>query len=247
MYNIPSPSEIKKKSLKLFNSSKKDIVDETIDKSKPFVHEHFTLLYYTPYYEKLSYEQKLKYNQLCGVMINELFMFLEESLINKSLIKLKHHPDIVDITDLSDCITGMIKEEEKHHKLFKKLNRICFPEIYQNSVYNFILLKPWEKKLFNASLNYPATMSFFIWLILTLEEFSLTFSTALLKNKNTENLGELDHYFTHIHALHLRDEINHTYLDMHLINACFVASNPILKKVNTILFKNILKLEGTLF
>ncbi len=45
-----------------------------IDFSLPFIHEHFTQLYFTPFYAELTEAQRLRYNQLSGIRSNEQFI-----------------------------------------------------------------------------------------------------------------------------------------------------------------------------
>ena len=65
-----------------------------VDASRPFVPEEHTQLFYTPVYEKLSHEQRLRYNQLFGLRLNEYIMTLEAELIERLLAPLRRHPRV---------------------------------------------------------------------------------------------------------------------------------------------------------
>ena len=49
---------------------------DRIDFSRPFVPEQYTQLYYTPVYHGVHRQQRLRYNQLFGMRINEFIMML---------------------------------------------------------------------------------------------------------------------------------------------------------------------------
>src|SRR6185436_10258369 len=67
-----------------------------IDLARPFVPEEYTQLYYTPLYATLSAAQRLRYNQLFALRINEYIMMLEADLIERLLPALARRPVVRD-------------------------------------------------------------------------------------------------------------------------------------------------------
>ena len=57
-----------------------------VDASRPFVPEEHTQLFYTPVYATLSLEQRLRYNQLFGLRLNEYIMTLEAELVERLVL-----------------------------------------------------------------------------------------------------------------------------------------------------------------
>ena len=103
-----------------------------VDASRPFVPEEHTQLFYTPVYEKLSHEQRLRYNQLFGLRLNEYIMTLEAELIERLLAPLRRHPRVCSDGALLLALDTMVAEERRHYAGFAAFNRSligCFGQI----------------------------------------------------------------------------------------------------------------------
>ncbi len=238
---IPSLNKISKRFPKPSPLDRLGDKFEGINHDHPFLPESFTLLYHTDFYGRLTAEQQLYYNQLCGAMTNELSMFLEQELINKVLIRLLHHPKIVAIEDFRVCLLNMIGDEKEHGGMFEKLNQLCFPELYQHSSFHFIRFGFRERLGFRLCLQFPAQLTFVIWLLLIIEEYSMTLSTAVLKDHGNGRLGPVDGLIRAIHEKHLQDEVGHVFIDIHLLRTFFETSAPWAKKVNLALLKAVFR------
>ena len=84
-----------------------------IDARRPFVPEHYTQLYYTPLYTSLNFDQRLRYNQLFGLRINEYIMMVEGDLVERLLAPLLRKPRIAEDVALSRAMMTMIEEEKR--------------------------------------------------------------------------------------------------------------------------------------
>jgi len=60
-----------------------------LDPSLPFVPEEQTQLYYTPGYTALTRAQRIRYNQLFGLRVNEYIMMLERDFVDPVLKALR--------------------------------------------------------------------------------------------------------------------------------------------------------------
>ncbi len=212
-----------------------------IDFSKPFIHENFTQLYHTPFYSKLSHNQKLRYNQLCAIRTNEQFVFFESDFTIRVIEKLMSDPFISSDNDLLECLTTMVDEEAAHHKMFHEMNFQCMPELYKDSARYFIQLSRIEKFFINNVIKLRFGMIFMVFLILIMEEYSVRVSRSLMKNHVTENLGEIDDAFIDIHRRHFIDEIRHVHIDAHLLELLIGSASEFKRNFNSFVTKRFLK------
>ena len=210
-----------------------------IDFRKPFIHEHLTQLFYTPHYNELSMEQKLRYNQLFAIRTNEQFMFFEKDFTNRVLHQLAQQAIIEQKPELKRCMQAMIDEESKHHHGFAQLNRACMPQLYNQHDRYFNRLGWLERSVFHFITLLPGQLVFLLWYLITLEEYSVYLSRCMFESTNTA-LGELEPHFVHLHKEHFKDEARHIHLNIHLVNHCL--PEPGLKRIlNTRLFLAFIK------
>ncbi len=73
MANWLDPADIERLASDPVRRMRMPAVDQ-IDLGKPFLPEEYTQLYYTPVYQSLHREHRLRYNQLFGVRINEQYL-----------------------------------------------------------------------------------------------------------------------------------------------------------------------------
>jgi hypothetical protein len=212
-----------------------------VDFSRPFVHEAHTQLYYTPLYRELDPPQRLRYNQLFGVRVNEQFMALERDFTNRVLVRLLRHPGVAGDAVLTDCLVGMIREEERHYRMFRALNARCLPDVYRTTDRYFVRLGRWETAAFALATRLVRRLWCLLWFIIALEEFSVALSTDLIQRRETESLGPLDENFVRIHAEHVKDEVRHVHLDAHVIQACLARSSRVERALNARLLKALLR------
>lgn len=213
---------------------------ETVDFSRPFIHEHFTPLYHTGFYAQLTPAQKLRYNQLSGIANNEQFQMFEHGFTRRAMGKLLKHPRIRCQATLRDCLQHMLAEEGEHERMFAQLNRRCLQNIDTGTDSYFSRLGRVEQLLIGIITRFPGYLIFILWLILVLEEHSTALSISLLKNPQTESLGPLDETIVRAHAAHLRDEARHVHIDALLIDTLLTDSPAFAQGINAWLFRHLL-------
>lgn len=212
-----------------------------VDFAKPFIPEEFTQLYYTSFYSKLTHEQRLRYNQLFGVKVNEQVMVLEEDFTERMLGRLVRHPKIAADVDLAGCLERMIDEERRHSEMFHDLNRRCLPEIY-NCRRRYFLRMGWPDRLaFSFVTAAPYHLTFLLWLSTAMEEYSIGLSRAFIKNRETESLGPLEENFVRVHAEHVKDEMRHVHTGINLIEACLSGGSKAKRRINARLFERLIR------
>ena len=212
-----------------------------IDFSRPFVPEHFTQLYHTPFYSKLTFVQKLRYNQLFGIRTNEQFLMFEEDFANRVVVKMLRHPAVIRDEALGACLVKMIEEEERHQEMFMRLNRLCLPEVYSVQARYFTKLNSLEKFIFRLATAAPRQFSFLLLAIMLLEESTTALSRSMTKSNSLGALGSLEDNFVKAHVAHLKDEVRHLHIDINLIEACLANMPGWKSKINAILFKTIMR------
>jgi hypothetical protein len=211
-----------------------------VDLARPLVPEEYTQLYYTPVYQDLHREHRLRYNQLFGVRINEYIKMLEADLVERLLSPLRRHPDVTGDAALVRCIETMIEEEKHHYRCFAALNRACFPALYQNSDRFFSAL-PWPARaLFGAVGQVAGRLAFALWYLMAMEESSTALARDLARNPVTATLGEIDPAFAAVHREHLKDELRHLQIDGILVDLCLAQRGRAARLLNAALFKSML-------
>lgn len=215
---------------------------QAIDFSRPFIPEHYTQLYYTPIYARLSFEQRLVYNQLFGVRTNEFIMMLERDLIEHILRPLRNHRRVRTQSGLAQCVDIMIAEERRHYGFFLELNRRSLPEVYTGGRERYFSQLPWGA---GASFYLVGLLArrfaFPLWYLMAMEESSITLSRAMNRQTVTESLGELEPHWVAVHREHAKDEARHLHIDAHLIEQCIGSSGNLTQRIDAGLFQRLLK------
>jgi hypothetical protein len=211
-----------------------------LDLSRPFVPEASTQLYYTPIYSRLHREHRLRYNQLFGVRINEYIMMLEADLVERLLMPLRRHRNVVGNRALVACIDTMIEEEKHHFDCFLALNRACFPALYEHRERYFSDL-PWmTRALFGAAGLIAGRLAFALWYLMAMEESSTALARDMIRSPDTETLGEIEPRFAAVHREHMKDETRHLQIDGILVDICLAQSGRAKRVLNAALFKSML-------
>src|SRR5215469_7747043 len=102
--NLQSPNKIAEPAL----------LPDLIDFSRPFMPEEMTVLYFTPAYQTLTTVQKLRYNQINALYLNEQTMFFEKALARNVLgyFLSQSLPD-----ELKSGLHQFLAEEDRHTEM----------------------------------------------------------------------------------------------------------------------------------
>lgn len=192
-----------------------------IDHSRPFVPEEHTQLYYTPLYASLSHEQRLRYNQLFGLRLNEYIMTLEAELIERLLAPLRLHPLVRNDTAMLQALDTMVAEERRHYAGFAAFNQVCRPDLYPPGSDRYFSRLPWWTQGMFSIVGWLAhRYAFALWYMMAMEESAQSLARDMLAQPQTEKLGTLDPAFVALHHQHMKDEARHVHLDAWLIERC---------------------------
>lgn len=213
-----------------------------IDRTRPFVPEDYTQLYYTPLYASLHREHRLRYNQLFALRINEYIMMLEADLIERLLVPLKRHPKVAQDPALMKAIDDMIAEERRHYAYFADLNRACRPDLYPpGQDRRFSNVPVWTKAMFWTAGLLASRLAFSLWYLMAMEESSMSLARDMRRRPETETLGPLEEAFVSVHLEHMKDEARHVHVDGILIDATIGESRRLRRMLNARLFQAMLK------
>lgn len=191
------------------------------DASRPFVPEHHTQLYYTPLYAALSDAQRLRYNQLFGLRLNEYVMTLEAELIERLLAPLSRHPRVRDDAAMRLALDTMVAEERRHYTGFAAFNAACRPDLYPPGHDRFFSQLPaWTQAMFGLVGLLAGRYPFALWYMMAMEESAQSLAREMQRRPQTETLGPLDPAFVELHHQHMKDESRHVHLDALLVERC---------------------------
>jgi hypothetical protein len=215
---------------------------EAIDFSRPFIHEDYTQLYYTPLYARLSDEQRLVYNQLFAVRTNEFIMMLEDDFVAHILVPLRRHPRLAARPELLQCLDILIAEEGEHYQLFTDINRRSFPDLFHGGRERFFSRLPWHATLtFHLLGMLIRRLAFPLWYFMAMEESSITLARAMTSMPDTETLGRLEPHWVAVHREHAKDEARHLHIDAHLIERCIGRAGGLTRRTDAALFQRLLR------
>jgi hypothetical protein len=204
------------------------IESAAVDHRKRFIPEEFTPLYYTPSYQVLTEEQRLRYNQLQAIYFNEQIIFFE-TVIGRPFLEALLRDSLPP--RLLKGLRQFLEEEQQHTEMFWELNQLCAPQFYGRGHFYFIEPPPTWMGVLSWATRHPRVFPMFLWLMLLQEERSLFYSRKVIAQRE-----EFEPLFVQTHRRHLADEVGHVGWDEELIEALWPRANPILRKVNARLF-----------
>jgi len=211
------------------------VADSAPDLSLPFVPEEQTQLYYAPAYATLTRAQRMRYNQLFGLRVNEYIMMLERDFVDPVLKALRARALRRGSPALRAALEGMLAEEERHYAAFVALNRRCAPGDYANVEAQFMRLRPYERAMLRTMQAGARWLPFALWIIIAMEESSIGLATSMLRHKDGA-LGPLEPGFVAVHREHAKDEARHIHIDVHLVRACLATWPAAWRALNARLF-----------
>lgn len=220
------------------SDSPSDMCFSGVDSSRLFIPEQYTQLYHCDVYSLLSDRQKIRYNQLFAARTNEQFMLFESGFTNTIMENLlqaqvfKNHPA------LSDSLVLLLKDEERHFKMFRQLNQHCFPELYAVENYYFLNIPKLEILLLSLFCRYPHHLHALVWLVLLMEEHAVRFSKDVAKYATPFNL---ETNFVNVHRAHLKDESGHVHIDANVLDYLLTHSSSWKNTINRKLLYTLLR------
>jgi hypothetical protein len=175
----------------------------------------------------LSFEQRRRYNQLVGLMQNELICCFEQEIGGKvlpALLKSKNgFPP-----ELATALSRFLTEERQHTVMFRALNRLAQPDWYLNTDYYVLKLPPPLLFLIRSITSRPTLLPMVIWMMLLMEERSLMMG----RRYAAADPDSIDPTFLETYRAHSEDEVRHVQLDWHLLERFYQDKPAWQRKLN---------------
>jgi hypothetical protein len=212
------------------DSAAYDAIDWTppIDRTRWFVCETQTPLYYTPSYEGLTTDQRRRYNQLTGVLSNELIGLLETELLTAALGAIEGRAAGNVDPELVAAVCRFRDDERRHAEMWRRLNRLSEPEWYTTRDRYLARVPSPAIALARALALRPALFPVVLWIQLAQEERSIDMSRRSLALP----ADRLEPRYRMAFLAHLQDEVRHVQVDWHLIER-FYRNRSTLTRVMT--------------
>jgi len=208
-----------------------------VDSQRHYFPEILTPLYHCASYRTVLDDSDRKlYNQLYAQYISEQFIFLEDRFLCRVVEGLLPWAGQVS-WDLKRCLEIFLEEEVKHTEMFRRLNRLCNPEVYGQSDFRFLQLRPLENKLIETMSKYPKALNFWIWIALLFEEKTIDCFTHYRMQQRDDQAQKVDPLHYQVHQFHMLDEARHVQIDEHLLHYIFNKANPFVRQMNIALLK----------
>src|SRR5262245_16834016 len=146
-----------------------------IDLTRSFYCETLTPLYYTPVYRILAPEHRLRYNQLTGMLSNELILLLETGFLD-AVLQAAGSPRHGDCDGFVTAIHRFREDERRHAEIWRRLNRLSAPSWYASTDRHLVRLPPGAVGLSRITSRHPRMFPFVFWIQLAQEERSVDIS-----------------------------------------------------------------------
>jgi len=202
-----------------------------IDHQCLFMPQELTQLYHTAFYTQLTGAQKLRYNQLFSLRAIEQLMTLEARFISLVIKRSQQSPLLRENKPLQYCMREMIKEEVEHYHMFRALNQLAEPAIYQQQDLYFARMSHSERLTLELLALLPGINALLLWILLILEEFSTHISHQMVLQAESSSIP-LEKNFVKAHREHLKDESRHVAICANALNELLQQSSGTAKKIN---------------
>jgi hypothetical protein len=191
-------------------------LDSPLLKTRLFTCPTLTPLYHAPIFHRLTAPQQRRYNQLVGLMQNELICFFETEFAGVILRALLAHRTRCPPA-LVDSFYRFADEERQHTQMFRRLNRLAEPRWYADSDYHILRLPMPFLKLLRSVNCRPHWFPAVFWVMLLMEERSL------MIGRRYAELGSdiIEPHFAATYRAHTEDELRHVQIDWHLLDTFY--------------------------
>ena len=207
-----------------------------IDRSRWFLCETATPLYYAPIYSDLGLEHRRRYNQLTAMMTNEIIAFMESEFLVAILTAISamrnKQPE-----GLRAAVVRFAEDERRHADIWWNLNRLSEPMWYRTTKWRLINIPPGVRSAARFVARHPLAFPVVFWLQLVQEERSLDISRRCMRVP----VESIEPRYLAAYAAHLPDEARHVQIDRHLIDWYYRRRSPVVRRVSAHLFDLIVR------
>ena len=197
-----------------------------IDQGRLFTCPSLAPLAHSPVFATLSESQQRRYNQLVGLMQNELICFFEQEFAARVLPAILRDGALP--AELRSSLQHFLEDEQQHTAMFRRLNQLAQPEWYASGDYHILQLPPAVVLPLRVITERPLAFPMVFWVMLLMEERSLMIS----RRYGALEPGVLDEQFGETYRAHAEDELRHVQLDWHLLERFYVSRPRWLRRLN---------------
>jgi hypothetical protein len=201
-----------------------------IDRSRWFVCETQTPLFYTSVYDELSADQKRRYNQLTGMLSNELIGLLETELLTAALAAIASGPAG---SELVAAVRRFEEDERRHAEMWRRLNVLSEPAWYAAGERHLARVPAPALAVARRLARRPAAFPVVLWIQLAQEERSIDMSRRSL----TLPPDRLEPRYDAAYRAHLQDEVRHVQIDWHLLERFYPGRSKGIRLLTARLFR----------
>lgn len=205
--------------------------EAVVDRSRRYIADSLTPLYYTPVWRKLTPPQRLTYNQINGTYWNELISWFERELAMAAISAIRLNPAL-DPT-LAARVDELIREEMLHAEVFRSLNLLSAPERYRRGERSVLRMPPGVHAMLTGASSAGAAASL-LWIMLLMEERSI----AVMEISCREDIDAL---YARVYRAHAADEARHVAVDLELLDILETSLSRSARRINAALFGFLLR------
>ena len=205
-----------------------------IDRSRWFFCETLTPLYYTRVYRELTDDERRRYNQLTGMLSNELILRLETGFLDRTLAALARRRDRLD-DDLITRLRRFREDEREHARTWRELNRQSGPEWYARGDGHFVRTPLAVDLIASTIARYPLTLPVVFWIQLAQEERAIAISARCLRVP----ADRMEPSYAAAYRAHVRDEVRHVQIDRELIERFHAPQPMLMRRATAAMFRSV--------
>jgi len=201
--------------------------DRPVDHTRLFTCPSLAPLAHTSVFAELTPAQQRRYNQLVGLIQNELICFFEQEVGGRVLPALLRRSSQMP-PELATSLRQFLEEERQHTQAFRRLNQLAEGPWYETMDYYILRLPKLFLVLLRQLTSRPMLWPMVFWIMLLMEERSLLMS----KRYAAMDPASVDPQFLATYRAHAEDEVRHVQLDWHLLEQFYQGRPAWLRRLN---------------
>lgn len=202
-----------------------------IDRTRWYICETLTPLYYTAVYHELSLEQRRRYNQLSGMLTSEVIALLETEFLHAALRAVETSGQ--EDPALHAAVVRFRDDEQRHAEVWARLNRLSEPEWYADATRQLVRMPPWATMLSRLLARHPVACPVVFWIQLLQEERSVEISRRCMRMPEER----IEPRYRAALASHIQDEARHVQIDRHLIDRFYGPRSAMIRRITGRVFR----------
>lgn len=195
-----------------------------VDTTKPFLGWELCPLRHDPIWHTLTATQQLRYNQLAGLMHNELIVFFETGIAATMLPRLSTDASLP--ADFRAVLLEFLEDEREHTQHFRRLSRASMPGWYDESDTHILRLPAMVTRSLHFMTQRPGMFPMLFWVMLLMEERSLLISRRVMDEPAACPRWQA------VYRAHLLDEVRHVQTDWHLLERFWAGRSRAVRLMN---------------